>query len=162
MYKSKRLRFIGNPQLIQINEIILGISNYELIDEILSNSLKSSKTSNVDLILDSILKQRSFMPILPLKKEDDSTSINVDYRKMSNLFFSTVPDIFITPFKNIPLGKKSNNSLFVNPSSLITHSKTKGDILGSYLSMWIYPVNTLSGSNILNRIRVDKINIEEK
>jgi len=160
LYKKRRMSLIGNPQIIKINEVIFGVTNYEMIDEILSNSIKSTRQSNIDQVLDSILKQTSFLPVLPIKKENDQSNILLEYREYSNLLIDTIPDVYITPFKNIPLAKKSNSSLFINPISAITKSK-HGETLGSYINMYVYPNNKLVGTSIMNRIRVDRVIIEE-
>lgn len=168
IYKNKRISFISNPQLIQVNEVIIGVTNYELIQEILNQSFKiSNMLPNIDLTLDSILKQRSLMPILSHKvkdeEDDKSTStINVDYRKMKHFYFATIPDLILAPFKNVPLFKKSSNSIFVNPSSVIANTINQGDILGSFVRIYVFAPDKNLGTSILNRLRIDRVNIEEK
>lgn len=160
LFKRKRLNFIGNPQIIKINEVIFGVTNYEMIDEILSNSVKSTKTSNIDQVLDSVLKQSSFLPVLPMKKENFQSNLLLEYREFEKLVIETIPDVYITPFKNIPLAKKSNSSIFINPLSAVYKSRNS-EVLGSYINMYVYPNSKILGTSVVNRIRVDRVVIEE-
>ena len=175
--KQGRLNLVGNPELIQINEILIGITNYEMLAEILSNCVKENKNSMMDLIFDSYLKQRSFFPILPnLPKEFDfSTEENVistnysevniplEIKQLNKTHFEYIPDIIITPFKNVPFAKKSKDTVFINPLKVINcnyNSNTSNKEIGSYVSLYVFPPSK-SGTKVHERLLVDKVSISE-
>jgi len=164
MIKSNRIKFLKNPHIIQLNEVIIGISNFELFEEMKQQS--SFSKYGVLPIIESILKQRSFYPLLPLKADEkekkDYKSTILDYSKLESLSFDVIPDIFIYPNKNLAYAKDYHKNLFIHPgcvcpSNLNSNSKVKG----TYTRMFIFPNSKYTGLDVISRVKVEKISIEE-
>lgn len=160
--KQKRLNFIGNPEIIQINELIIGITNYELLHNILSNSVKKNNSNTLDLLLESFLKQRSLMPIIPsIIKDDDSreSTIPVDVKKLNNIHFEVLPDIVITPFKKVQFARKNQDTIFINPYKVVNANEENQE-LGSFVNIYLLPPSK-NGTKVNKRLIVDKVKISD-
>src|SRR5690606_18724399 len=72
--KKRRLKLIGNPQIFQLNETILGVANFDVVKDISSNSIFNDKKPT-DSALEMILSQRSFYPVLTNSITEDSEKI---------------------------------------------------------------------------------------
>ena len=140
----KQLKLIGNPQTFQLNEMIIGVANFDVVKDMISNSIRNSNKTPLDSSLDMLLQQRSFYPVLPNlvnSEENDKMEkiITVDERKLQDLHFAFVPDVIITPASNInPYIKKVNSTLFINPGSLM-----KGPNPGTFVKIVSCPPDVL-------------------
>jgi DNA polymerase alpha subunit B len=138
--KKKRLKLIGNPQIFQLNEVILGVANFDVINNVIANSLMSPEKKPTQSSLEMLLAQRSFYPILANSVNTDEVdkiekNIIVDYRKLENLSMKEMmPDIIITPSAIPPFVRKINSTICINPGSIY-----KGNILGTFAKLAIFP-----------------------
>lgn len=137
--KRGKLKLIGNPQIFQLNEIIVGVANYDVTKDMIFNSLKSTFKTPIDSSLEMMLQQRSLYPIVPYSINADENEkmekvITVDYRKYQNFHMEYIPDIILTNSSMSPFVKKINNTLFINPGSLY-----KGNSIGTYSKITIFP-----------------------
>lgn len=160
IFKQGRLKLNSNPQIFQLNEIILGIANFDVVKEMISSSLRSNNKIPLDATLENIVLQRSFMPMLPSDSGENLSShdklLNLDYRKMPSLHFEVVPDIVITPSILPPFVKTLNNTLFINPSTAM-----KGNSLGSFIRMFVFPPSQFTGTSVFPRLKIDLCNIQD-
>ena len=128
--------------------------------EIIANSLKGSIKPPLDSVLESVILQRSYFPLLPTvisQEENDPNekAIILDYRKCEHLsFLKFIPDIIISPSLLQPIAKQSKNTLFINPGFIF-----KGENLGSYASLSIYCPNNNNDLDILKRIKSDIVKL---
>lgn len=78
--------------------------------------------------------------------------------------FDIVPDLFIYPNKSMSLCFKSEKSknIFLNPGVICPdkESKETRNLKGSFTKIFIYPANN-SNSDLINRIKIEKVTIEE-
>ncbi|CAD8068043.1 unnamed protein product [Paramecium sonneborni] len=108
--KVENLMFVGNPCILQIEDMTIGIINEEVISEINSASEKigDQKLNKIDLALNQLIEQRSFVPINP-------TKFPCDFTKQEFLDFDQCPDVIITPSHFTQSAKLINQTVFVNP-----------------------------------------------
>lgn len=105
--------------------MIVGVANFDVVRDMISNSIRSESKNPLDWSLEMLLQQKSYYPVLPnLPNFDENDKmekvITIDERKLQDLSFSFVPDLIITPAYNIsPCVRKVNSTLFINPGSLI-------------------------------------------
>jgi hypothetical protein len=134
--KKSKLKLIGNPQTFLLNEMIVGVANFDVVRDMISGSIRSPGKIPLDSSLEMILQQRSFYPILPNIVNTDENDkmekiITIDERKLQDLHFNPVPDLIITPVSTInPFIKKINSTLFINPGSLM-----KGNNPGTFVKI---------------------------
>ena len=148
-----------------------------MLAEILSNCVKDNKISTMDLLFDSYLKQRNFVPLLPnLPKEfdfnNDENSVSTNYseinipleaKNLNKTHFEYIPDIIITPFKNVPFAKKNKDTVFINPLKVINcnyNITNTNKEIGSYVSMYVFPPSK-NGTKVHERLLVDRVTISE-
>lgn len=160
IFKQGRLKLNSNPQIFQLNEIIIGIANFDVVKDMISSSLRSNNKVPLDSTLENIVLQRTFMPILPSDSGENSNChdrlLNIDYRKMSSLHFEVVPDIVVTTSILPPFAKTMSNTMFVNPSTAV-----KGNSLGSFIRMFVFPPSQFTGTSVFPRLKVDLCNIQD-
>ncbi len=158
MIRDGRMKFISNPSVIQVNEIIIGVSNFEYFEEVKQQSNFEKK--GINPILNSILKIRSFYPLIPFKSEDGTLkSTIIDYTQLEKLqFLDVIPDIFIYPNKNLAYAKSHHKSLFIHPGCVCPNLGNKGN----FVRIYAYPNTKLTGLDVINRVKVEKIVIEQQ
>ena len=128
----------------------------------IANSLKGSSKPPLDSVLESLILQRSYFPLLPTvinqdENDNNEKAIIVDYRKCEHLsFLKFIPDIIISPSLLQPIAKQSKNTLFINPGFIF-----KGDNLGSYASLNIHCPNNNNELDILKRIKSDLVKLNK-
>jgi hypothetical protein len=134
IYKKKRLKFISNPQIFQLNEIFFGVANFDVLKDMISNSLIKDK-SPMDSSLEMLLKQRSFYPVLATSasEDNDNKTITVDYKQLDKLYMKEIPDIIITPSSLPNYVKKVHSTYFINPGTLY-----KGNSMGSFAKISVF------------------------
>lgn len=114
-----RLQFSENPNLFQINEMIWGIANYDIIKDMTANCVKSKNKSIIDSALETVLHQKSLYPILQntIHHEDAEKMekiITTDISQLYKFSFDTFPDLIITTSGMVPFIKKINSTIFIN------------------------------------------------
>jgi hypothetical protein len=119
------------------------VANFDVVKDMISNSVRSSNKVPLDSSLDMILQQRSFYPLLPNTVTDDIDKIDknicIDERKIKNFHLNAIPDIIITYASNMnPFVKKISNTLFINPGSLYKASNP-----GTILKIASYAPNVI-------------------
>lgn len=62
---NSEIIFISNPQIFPLNEAYIGIANFDVIKDIIVNSIHSSEINTVDKACEMILYQKNFYPVLP-------------------------------------------------------------------------------------------------
>jgi hypothetical protein len=142
--KNPKLKLIGNPQTFLLNEMIVGVANFDVVRDMISGSIRTPGKLPLDSSLEMILQQRSFYPVLPNlinSEENDKMEkiVTIDERKLQDLQFNPVPDLIITPVSTInPFIKKINSTLFINPGSLM-----KGNNPGTFVKIISCPPDVL-------------------
>jgi DNA polymerase alpha subunit B len=141
--KKQRLKLIGNPQIFGLNELVLGVANFDVIKDMMSNSTIVPKDKKpTDSCLEMLLAQRSFYPVLASSinagdLDKIEKNIVVDYRKLGYLSMQEMmPDIIICPSAFQPFVKKINTTICINPGSIY-----KGNDLGTFAKLAIFPPN---------------------
>ncbi|CAK65748.1 unnamed protein product (macronuclear) [Paramecium tetraurelia] len=104
------LMFVGNPCILQVEDMTIGIINEEVVSEINSASEKIGvqKLNKIEAALKQIIEQRSFVPINPTKFPCDLT-------KQEFLDFDQCPDVIITPSHFTQSAKLIDQTVFINP-----------------------------------------------
>lgn len=136
------MKLIANPQVFQLNEIIFGNANFDVIKDMISQSIATSSSGKrpMELAVEMILQQKSFYPLLPnsVNSEDIEKiekTITIDERKLNEISMGVIPDIFISPISTMqPLVKKISSTLFINPGYLIKNGNP-----GSFARITSYP-----------------------
>ena len=157
---NNQIKFISNPQIFQINEIIFSISNFDFIQNINNNCIRSSNKIPIDNACEMILYQRNFYPVLnnTISEENENNldkNIYYEFSQYNHLMYDIQPDILITNSNLVNFSKKIYNTLFINPGSLF-----KGKAIGSFLRITTFPpTRTLE---ILKRIKIDVIKVKKE
>ena len=127
--------FISNPQIFPLNEAYIGVANFDVIKDIIVNSVHSSDINTVDKACEMILYQKNFYPILPnttvQKYENNQERVTtVDLSQYNYLNFDKIetnPDIILTNSAMKPFAKKIHGTVFVNCGSFLK-GKNYGEI----------------------------------
>jgi len=88
----------SNPATIQLNDITVGIVNTDVVKDMCINMCIKNPAeggppkTKIELVLQSILQQRSFYPLYP-----GSLNTPVEWEQYRHLMFDRTPDILITP-----------------------------------------------------------------
>ena len=157
---NNQIKFISNPQIFQINEIIFSISNFDFIQNINNNCIRSSNKIPIDNACEMILYQRNFYPVLnnTISEENENNldkNIYYEFSQYNHLMYDIQPDILITNSNLVNFSKKIYNTMFINPGSLF-----KGKAIGSFLRITTFPpTRTLE---ILKRIKIDVIKVKKE
>ena len=157
---NNKIKFISNPQIFQINEIIFSISNFDFIQNINNNCIRSSNKIPIDNACETILNQRNFYPVLnnTINEENENNldkNIFFEFSQFKYLMYDIQPDILITNSGLISFAKKIYNTMFINPGNLF-----KGKNLGSFLRITTFPpTKTL---DILKRVKIDIIKVKQE
>ena len=157
---NNQIKFISNPQIFQINEIIFSISNFDFIQNINNNCIRSSNKIPIDSACEMILNQRNFYPVLnnTISEENENNldkNIFYEFSQYNHLMYDIQPDILITNSNLINFSKKIYNTMFINPGSLF-----KGKAIGSFLRITTFPpTKTLE---ILKRVKIDVIKVKKE
>ena len=116
--------------------MIVGVANFEVVRDMISNSIRNQSKAPIDGSLEMLLLQKSYYPVLPnLPNSEENEKMEkviiIDERKLQDLNFSFIPDLIITPTSNMPpYIKKVNSTLFINPGNLM-----KGNNPGTFVKM---------------------------
>ena len=158
--KQKKLYLLGNPQIFQMNEIIVGIANYDFIKDMSANCLRSRSKVPIDSALEMILYQHSLYPVLQntITNEDADKFdriITSDISKVNKFSFDTLPDIVLTTSATNPFIKKINATIFINSGPMF-----RGKNPGSIAKITTFPPSQYVGTEITKRVKVELLKIE--
>ncbi|KAK0507767.1 hypothetical protein JMJ35_009656 [Cladonia borealis] len=177
----RQAKVVTNPVTVSLNEIVVGISAQDVLDDLRREEVKVGKpkeNSILSRLPRHLIQQRHFSPLYPpadrknlLKtgtEEGVATGmpLDVSYLKLGE-WLNVRPDMLITPSALSPFAKVVESVLVVNPGPL---SKRKGP--GTYAQLSIYPrtvteeereleqaEGTMVGHRLFDRARVDIIRI---
>jgi len=126
------MKMICNPNTFHINEIIVGVANFDFSKEMINSSYKSQNKIPMDSSLEMILSQRSYFPLLPIfvNSIDNERNITLEYTKLNNIRINETPDIIFTTSELRAFYKKINNTIFINLGNFY-----KGKSLGNIVRM---------------------------
>ncbi|KAL2048259.1 hypothetical protein N7G274_000170 [Stereocaulon virgatum] len=177
----KQAKVVTNPVTISLNEIVVGISAQDVLDDLRREEVKvgiPKENSILARLPRHLIQQRHFFPLFPpadrkslLKtgtEEGIATGmpLDVSYLKLGE-WLNVRPDLLITPSSLSPFAKVVESVLVVNPGPL---SKRKGP--GTYAQLSIHPRKvtederdgeraggTMVGHHLFDRARVDVVRI---
>ena len=119
----------SNPTMIQLNDVSVGIVNTDVIKDMCINTCVKNPAPEqgkapqsrpkIDLVLQSILQQRSFYPLYPA-----GAGAPIEWEQYKGLMFDQTPDILITPSDLMLFAKVSIFSCHFNYNSLFFNFRT--------------------------------------
>lgn len=126
---------ICNPNTFSVNEMIVGIANFDFTKEMIRANITNPNKIPIDSCLEMILSQKSYFPLLPslIYQDDSDKTIILDYSKLNNLRINETPDIVFTTSSMKPFAKKIYSTLFINSGSFY-----KGNELGNFSRILSY------------------------
>ena len=159
--------FISNPQIIQINEALLGVANFDVIKDIIFNSIHSQEINTVDKACEMILYQKNFYPVLPNTiqqsyENNQEKIVTVDLSQYEYLRidkYESSPDIILTNSAMKTFAKKIHGTVFVNCGSFIKgknfgeiakitlHDPSKDTDVNKRLKVEFIKINAINNSN---------------
>lgn len=152
--------FISNPQIISINEALLGIANFDSIKDIIFNSIHSKEINTVDKACEMILYQKNFYPILPntIQQNYENNQERIvtvdlcqnDYLNIDKL--DSIPDIILINSAMKTFAQKIHGTVFINSGSFI-----KGKNYGEIAKITLH--NPSKDTDINKRVKVEFIKI---
>ncbi|KAI9763290.1 MAG: DNA-directed DNA polymerase alpha subunit pol12 [Geoglossum simile] len=167
----KQATFLSNPVMTSLNEIMIGISTQDILQELLFGEVALGPKEKNPLARQPrhLIEQRHFFPLFPptarellIKRGDGSLTagamLDSSYLKLGE-WLSVRPDVLITPSALAPFAKIVESVVVVNPGTL---SKRKG--AGTYAQLTVYPASVSEedikegkpvGHKIYERSRVD-------
>ena len=157
--------FISNPQIFPLNEAYIGIANFDVIKDIIVNSIHSSEINTVDKACEMILYQKNFYPILPnttvQKYENNQERVTtVDLSQYNYLNFDKIetnPDIILTNSAMKPFAKKIHGTVFISCGSFF-----KGNNYGEIAKITLHiPSKETKETDINKRVKVEFIKINQ-
>ena len=157
--------FISNPQIFPLNEAYIGIANFDVIKDIIVNSIHSSEINTVDKACEMILYQKNFYPVLPNttvpKYENNQERVaTVDLSQYNYLNFDRIetnPDIILTNSAMKTFAKKIHGTVFVNCGSFC-----KGNNYGEIAKITLHnPSKETKETDINKRVKVEFIKINQ-
>ncbi|MCQ2820068.1 MAG: hypothetical protein MJ252_22605, partial [archaeon] len=132
------VKSISNPCIFMLNEMLFANCNYDVVKDIINNSIRSKNKSPIDSALSTILLQKSMYPLLPNTNNEDQDKIGkfnpIDINNISFFSFDILPDIFIVNSNLTSFIKKNNNTIFFNPGQFF-----KGNTLGTFCKITLHP-----------------------
>ena len=157
--------FISNPQIFPLNEAYIGVANFDVIKDIIVNSVHSSDINTVDKACEMILYQKNFYPILPnttvQKYENNQERVTtVDLSQYNYLNFDKIetnPDIILTNSAMKPFAKKIHGTVFISCGSFF-----KGNNYGEIAKITLHiPSKETKETDINKRVKVEFIKINQ-
>lgn len=162
----------SNPSMIRLNDVSVGIVNTDVIKDMCINTcvknppaepgVQAQVRPKIDLVLQSILQQKSFYPLYPA-----GAGAPVEWEQYKGLMFDQTPDILITPSDLMLFAKNIEGCICINPGAMY-----KGASAGTYATLTIDPlvrtnaggdsigeIESLLSNRASDRIRVDIHNI---
>ena len=161
----------SNPATFEVNDVSVGIINTDVIKDMCINMCiknppadqqqqQAANKPKIELVLQSILQQRSFYPLYP-----GSLVTPIEWEQYKGMMFSKTPDILITPSDLMLFAKNIEGCICINPGTLYKQATA-----GNYAVITIDPHvvheeyvaandNMLFSNRASDRIRVDIHNI---
>ncbi|KAG9246491.1 DNA polymerase alpha subunit B N-terminal-domain-containing protein [Calycina marina] len=173
----KAVKIIGNPMVLSLNEISVGISSLDVFTELRHEEVLGGSPKDTSLLArlpKYVIEQRNFFPLFPpsdrktLFKTGTAEEIpagamlDVSYLKLGEMA-NVRPDLMIIPSYLPPFAKVVESVVVVNPGYL---SKRRG--AGTYTKLTIHPYSmtveekgskTMIGHKVFERARVDIMRI---
>lgn len=142
LLKDENIIYVGNPQLLPINEMIFAIVNYDFIRDI-NNNIVKDKRSPIDTSIDILLSQKNMYPLIPNYVNGDDVDkmdkVNiVELSQIDKMAFDIFPDVIITNSAMQPFVKKYNSTVVINGGSVF---KGKAETPGNVVKIMEYPPN---------------------
>jgi hypothetical protein len=142
LLKDENIIYVGNPQLLPINEMIFAIVNYDFIRDI-NNNIVKDKRSPIDTSIDILLSQKNMYPLIPNYVNGDDVDkmdkVNiVELSQIDKMAFDIFPDVIITNSAMQPFVKKYNSTIVINGGSVF---KGKAETPGNVVKIMEYPPN---------------------
>jgi DNA polymerase alpha subunit B len=131
---SKHVHCVGNPSMITINEMVIGISANDVLFHLSKEEVahRPPGVHRLEKVVEQLVKQQSFYPLFPASGE----SMPLDMRYAEKWTMPISPDILIVPSKLATFAKKlTNGTLALNPGQL-----AKGTSGGSFAKLTVYPI----------------------
>ncbi|KIW03741.1 uncharacterized protein PV09_05048 [Verruconis gallopava] len=178
----RQVSVVTNPITISLNEIVLGMSSLDVLDQLRATNVSGGKASHGDFLArlcQNVLQQRHFFPVFPpmerhplsnasatedgieLDAKTIGASLDISYLKLGEM--TTGLDILALPSTLKPFVKVVQGTIAINPGTL---SKRRG--AGTYARLTIMPrkitdeereSGDLLAHKLYERTRVDIVRI---
>ena len=160
--RNPEITFISNPQIFQLNEAYIGVVNFDVIKDIIFNSVHSPEINTVDKACEMILYQKNFYPVLPNtlpvnNENNQERVVTVDLSQYKFLNFDdseAPPDIILTNTMFRNFAKKIHGTVFVNCGSFM-----KGKNYGEIAKITLHKASRETDIN--KRVKVEFIKINQ-
>ena len=160
--RNPEITFISNPQIFQLNEAFIGVVNFDVIKDIIFNSVHSPEINTVDKACEMILYQKNFYPVLPNtlpvnNENNQERVVTVDLSQYKFLNFDdneAPPDIILTNTMFRNFAKKIHGTVFVNCGSFM-----KGKNYGEIAKITLHKASRETDIN--KRVKVEFIKINQ-
>jgi hypothetical protein len=124
------VQLVGNPCMLRINEILVGICTADPIRSLSSNEASRCPGDRLTRLVSHIVQQRSFYPLFPPAEGCQMSTAHV-----SHLGLQQTPDILLLPSMLNAFTKRVGDVLCVNPGKL-----TRGSGPGTFARLTIHPI----------------------
>jgi len=111
--RSVNVQYMGNPCVVRINEILVGICTADTIGDLAGNEVSHTPGDSITRLASHVLQQRSFYPLFPPAEGCQLSMANVKY-----LGLEQTPDVLLLPSLVGPFAKRIGDVLCVNPGQL--------------------------------------------
>ena len=160
--RNPEITFISNPQIFQLNEAYIGVVNFDVIKDIIFNSVHSPEINTVDKACEMILYQKNFYPVLPNtlpvnNENNQERVVTVDLSQYKFLNFDdneAPPDIILTNTMFRNFAKKIHGTVFVNCGCFM-----KGKNYGEIAKITLHKASRETDIN--KRVKVEFIKINQ-
>ena len=158
--RNTKINFISNPQIFNFNEAIINIANFDVLKDIISNSVYTTKTQTLDKACDMILAQQNLYPVMTntinTSYENSMEKITtIDLMKYDYLSFDENPDIILTNSALKNFAKRYKGTIFVNCGSFV-----KGKNFGEVGKITIHSVKEVEDIEFYKRVKVEFIKVK--
>lgn len=133
---SKRLHVVGNPSLLQINEVVVAVTSTDVLmhlgkEEIAQRPVASNR---IERLVEHMVLQQSFYPLYPAPVASDAPPLDMRFNDKWRMPVS--PDLLLTPSRLATFARRlPNGTLAVNPGQL-----SKGSAGGTYATLTVQPM----------------------
>ncbi|KAL8786008.1 MAG: hypothetical protein Q9195_008389 [Heterodermia aff. obscurata] len=177
----KQAKMVTNPVNIALNEIVVGISAHDVLYDLRREELVVGRPKEDNIMARMpahLIQQRHFYPLYPPVDRNvlpmtgttggiaTGMPLDIGYMKLGE-WFTSRPDMLITPSALAPFVKVVNGVIVINPGPL---SKRRG--AGTYSQFSVYPKKVTDqerdversrgarvGHDVFNRARIDIVKI---
>jgi DNA polymerase alpha subunit B len=124
------VQLVGNPCVLRINEILVGICTADPIRSLSANEASRSTGDRITRLASHLVQQRSFYPLFPPAEGCQLSMANVEHLGLEH-----TPDVMLLPSQITPFAKRIGDVLCINPGKL-----TKGSGPGTFARVTVHPV----------------------